>query len=148
MVQRSKKISNNFNKSKVIAAYKELAGQSRDDCMTAWFEKAADYTSFGATQFTGKFLRCSDEDNHDENIPGEEDCIFLVKHQTFQVLAGETRQVAVDMDLNEISNWGCSKDIFVYSIGEAHSRVKEYFKCPAVRKIQLKKIRHHNCVGF
>ena len=106
--------------------------------MALWFEKATDYAAFGSTQFTGRYLRCSDEDNHDQNIPQEEDCIFLIKHTIFQVLDSGTKSIQIDMDLNEISNWGCSKDIFVYSIGEAHSRVKEYFKCPAVRIFLLK----------
>lgn len=119
----------------VIEAYKQLAGKGRDECMAAWFEKAADYAAFGSTQFTGRYLRCSDDDNHNQDIPQEEDCIFLIKHTIFQVLDSSTKSIQIDMDLNEISNWGCSKDIFVYSIGEAHSRVKEYFKCPAAPQL-------------
>lgn len=124
----------------VMKSYKEKAGKSRESCIAAWFETAVDFTSYGATQFTGTYERCSDADNHDENIPGSEEgsedrCIFLVKHNSLQILSNESRQVQVDMDLSEISNWGCSKDQFVYSTGETHSRVKEYFKCPAAPQL-------------
>jgi len=65
----------------VMAAYKGMKGKSRSECITAWFETAVDFTAYGATQFTGTFERCSDIDNHDENIPGSEEdntdiCIF------------------------------------------------------------------------
>lgn len=39
--------------------------------------------------------------------------------------------MCVDYDFSELTNWGCSKEIFVYSIDNATTLVKEYFNCPA-----------------
>ena len=42
----------------------------------------------------------------------------------------ETKESALELDYAEITNWGCSKDIFVLSLGEIHALNKIYFHAP------------------
>lgn len=115
--------------------WKGLGGSDRSACITQWFEVAKNFLNWGAMQFTGQWIRCSDEDNHDAEIPEDCESVFLVKHDSLEIMNGDTKQLCVDLDLSEISNWGCSKDQFVYATGEAHARIKEYFKCPAATQV-------------
>lgn len=44
------------------------------------------------------------------------------------VLEEETKQPVLELDYMELTNWGCSKNIFVFSLGELHSLNKFYFE--------------------
>lgn len=114
---------------KIMEAYQGLAGNSREQCQEELVKMAQEFANFDSTLFSGRWHRCSDEDNHNSKIPEGEDCIFYVRHSVLLLASAEDGQVKDELDLSEISNWGCSADQFVYSTGESHSRVKEYFKC-------------------
>merc|ERR1712150_56285 len=68
-------------------------------------------------------------------MPRNEDLIFLVKYSGLEIMDAVTKEVCVDLDFSQITNWGCSKDIFVYSVGDVNSLVKEYFSCPAATQM-------------
>jgi hypothetical protein len=121
-----------------MKAYGKLAGTSREDLLSLFFKTGEDWHAYNGTQFTGRWTRCSDEDNHNDQLPEDDHVVFVIKQDSLEIHNPATNQVCIDMDLNEVSNWGCSKDQFVYSTGESHSRVKEYFKCPTVNYISLK----------
>ena len=44
------------------------------------------------------------------------------------ILEEETKQPVLELDWLEITNWGCSKNIFVVSLGEIHALNKFYFE--------------------
>lgn len=119
----------------VMKAYGKLAGKSREDLLSLFFKTGEDWHAYNGTQFTGRWTRCSDEDNHNDQLPEDDHVVFVIKQDSLEIHNPATNQVCIDMDLNEVSNWGCSKDQFVYSTGESHSRVKEYFKCPTANQI-------------
>jgi hypothetical protein len=54
--------------------------------------------------------------------------IIAVWHEGIVVLEEETKQPVLELDFMEITNWGCSKEIFVFSLGEIHCLNKFYFE--------------------
>ena len=54
----------------------------------------------------------------------------MAGHEGIQITEHETRQVILELDYADITNWGCSKAVFVVSLGEIHSLNKFYFELP------------------
>lgn len=54
--------------------------------------------------------------------------IISVWHEGIVVLEEETKQPVLELDYMELTNWGCSKNIMVLSLGELHSLNKFYFE--------------------
>jgi hypothetical protein len=55
---------------------------------------------------------------------------ILVGHEGIMILEEETKQPILELDYLEITNWGCSKSLFVLSLGEIHALCKYYFQMP------------------
>lgn len=54
--------------------------------------------------------------------------LVLVATDGILIMEEQTKEPIVELDYEEITNWGCSKTIFVVSIGEIHALNKYYFE--------------------
>ena len=118
----------------VIANYKKFKGQGREKCIKGVFEEAYDWLSYDETLFSGIFNSTSDQDRHDQSIP-ENVSVFMIGPTGLKIMDSISREIKVDLEFPEMTNWGCSNNTFVYSTGETHSLIKEYFYSPAAVQI-------------
>ena len=54
-------------------------------------------------------------------------CI-MVTIEGLLIIEEETRHTILELDYGELTNWGCSKNIFVMSLGEIHCLNKFYYE--------------------
>lgn len=71
-----------------------------------------------------QFRKCSIRDPY--GIP--QTAIISVSLEGLIILEEETRQPLLELDYIELTNWGCSKTVFVMSMGEIHALNKFYFE--------------------
>lgn len=71
-----------------------------------------------------QFRNCSLKDS----LGMQSNVLILVAIDGILIMEEQTKAPVVELDYEEITNWGCSKNVFVVSIGEIHALNKYYFE--------------------
>lgn len=105
--------------------YQQLTGQSKEEAMNSFFEIAGD-AKMELNHFYRVTFRNSNNPNYRDIQPN---VILGVNKNSLTIQEESSRETLLQIQLDEIMNWGINKEILVVCHGDRFEMTKIYFQC-------------------